>query len=62
MDGSMNHAIAIVDNLIFDPNYQYASFLNEANLNKSCGENTSFVRIECGHHYIFRKDYIKENK
>ncbi len=59
-DNSASHAVAIVENYIFDSNLTHAIYLNRENLNWCCSDSNceeTFVGVHLA--YIFEKLKLK---
>lgn len=54
-DGSKNHAVAVVNNWIFDSNCTNALTLNQDNLDACCGSGSKYHGVSRGYHYAFIK-------
>ena len=64
--GNVNHAISVVGNWIFDPNYERALVLNNASLDTICapsvGEEqvSKFEKVYYAVRYIFNEAKLKK--
>jgi hypothetical protein len=54
-DNHESHAVAVVNNMIFDCNASHAIPLTREGIDCCCGENGSFVNVKFGYHFKKRK-------